>query len=174
MKSTVNRRAVDKYFITLGNDVAPRCRHATDEALLELLRKTGEIDRVLEAFGGVEAEAVLRLVQLRLGPLGKVSPLRDGRRTLNTRNRNEDPQQLPILNLAAGALGNTIQKLGDRLFYRGDAATLPEIVTAARRQGAEIKYPGIDPIDAALRGGPSRADGATRRRKAFIWREGLR
>jgi hypothetical protein len=102
------------------------------------------------------AEAELRVVELALGPLGRVrAASEDG---------VPDPRhaQSAVLRLAAQAFPDRIQRLGDRIYLDGRPVGLPDLVRRAREAGIRIRYPGLDPMERALSGGPSAARGRRR------------
>lgn len=96
------------------------------------------------------AEAVVRLVELGTGRLGEVRPVAGRTDTPDFRG-----PQSPVLGLAARAFRGRIQRLGDRVYLDGDEITVPDLVRRARERGVRIRYPGLDPMDRALSGGPS-------------------
>ena len=153
--------------------MAPMFPYATDR---QLVRRAGggvDLDEIDEAANGRVPEAVVRLVEMRLGALGRIRPAPRGAAGAAgaadapfqdvTLKRSAPPQpqrQESMLSLVALALGDVLQRLGDRLYIRGAETTLPHIVRLARQNGVRIRYPGLDPIDATWSGGPSRKDAA--------------
>ena len=115
------------------------------------------------------AETVLRLVERELGPLGRVQPLADqadrspfadaggplARSPAGGKRAGSGDRQPPVLRLAARAFGGSLRRVGDRLYLDGVETDLPAVVAQARARGVPIRYPGIDPMAAALSGGPS-------------------
>lgn len=152
-------------FIRLGKEVAPQAGLPGDRDLVERALNMGCPDEVARQTGVRESEMMVRLVQLRVGPLGRIRPAAD----LPSAHPFEDVpvgppkipvpvRQPPVLSLAARALGGSLQRLGDRLYVAGRETSLPEIVRSAREKGVRIRYPRLDPLDGAWAGGPSRRD----------------
>mgnify|MGYP000221118967 CR=1 FL=1 len=151
-----------------GRQLAPCLAGVADD---ELRRRAfaGEAPKdIARLLGRREAEIVLRLVQLEVGPLGRVRPAgRDGHARLSERTVTRRRPQPPVTSLAAQALGDGIQRLGDRLFLRGRAIELPALVRLAGEKGGRIRYPGIDPVDSAFDSGPSIRPRRRRRHALF-------
>lgn len=112
------------------------------------------VARQLSALGRrPDAEAVLRVVEFGIGPLGRVRPARGEPPAAQP----SDPRrpQVPLLGLAAQAFGGRLQRLGDRIYLDGREIEIPALVRLARDGGVRIRYPGLDPMERALSGGPS-------------------
>ena len=139
-----------------GN-VAPGFTAEAERLALDMLvsgRSAAAVAKQLSALDRrTEAEAVLRLVEFGTGPLGLVRAARG------------DPgvavgadallPQAPVLGLAAQASDGRLQRLGDRIYLDGREIQIPALVRLARDGGVRIRYPGLDPMDAAMSGGPS-------------------
>ncbi len=136
-----------------GRDVAGRA----DRLALTLLDAgcgPGIVARRLGAQAGLSpAEAELRLVEFALGALGRVAPFRPRGSQRDVAPR--EAAQASVLNLAAQAFPERIQRLGDRIYLDGSPIGIPDLVRRARAAGTRIRYPGLDPMDRALAGGPS-------------------
>lgn len=148
-------------FVRLGKFVAPSFDLARDRTLIRLADGGHAPDEIARRVCGSVPDVTIRLVELCLGPLGRIRPAADQPRISGPRMAPD--RQKPILSLAARALGDTLQRLGDRLYLDGRETQLQQVVREARNRGVRIRYPRIDPMDEAWRAGPSREDaGRTR------------
>jgi hypothetical protein len=152
-------------FIRLEKDEAPAGCSVGDRRLVELALDGVDLDDIVRQIGGRAPEISVRLVQLRVGRLGCIRPADETVRTSHFEDvplppsRVRVPQrQPPILSLAARAFDGALQRLGDRLYVDGEHLPLPEIVRRARGKGVRIRYPRLDPLNGAWKGGPSRRD----------------
>lgn len=148
----------EKISIAFGPAHSP----AADGRLLAMARRGEPLAAMATATGLCGREIVVRLVELRLGPLGRQRPApkrsssqpfrgpADGNGPAAVRQR-----QAPVLRLAARVLGPGLQRLGDRVFLNGQEMDVPSIVRLARARGEPIHYPGIAPLEGAMAGGPS-------------------
>lgn len=164
-KGGQNFTVAQQIFIRLGKEIAPAVGSDNDRTIAELALAGIDPGEIAHQTGQHPSEITLRLVELCLGPLGRIRPVatassRRGFQDMPVRrSASTIPEcQQPILSLAAGALGGKLQRLGDRLFLAGRETSLPEIVRHARANGIRIRYPRIDPMEAAWSGGPSRRD----------------
>tara|TARA_R110000868_G_scaffold4155_26_gene25497 strand:- start:1554 stop:2174 length:621 start_codon:yes stop_codon:yes gene_type:complete len=163
--SAVPARAGGYNFVRLGKEIAPWIGGADDRSLVRAAVDGQSPDDIARELNARAAEVTVRLVQLRTGPLGRVRPAAGGGKTrvfedvaVKPPARHVPERQPPILSLAAVALGDVLQRLGDRLYVAGTEAPLPEVVMLARRKGVRIRYPLIDPVASAWNGGPSRRE----------------
>jgi len=159
----------------LTNSMAPKRSGPPDNSLPVSTRQLNgdgrKISHSLKSVPGSAvlaspAETVLRLVERELGPLGRVRPLADpperspfadagGALARSPAGGKRGDRQPPVLRLAARAFGGSLRRVGDRLYLDGVETDLPAVVAQARARGVPIRYPGIDPMAAALSGGPS-------------------
>lgn len=127
--------------------VAPGLAPAEDTAIRRMAADGMAAADIARRTGRPAGEVVVRLVELELGPLGRVAPAPDA--------AGRAAKQAPMLRLAARAFGGGLQRLGDRLYLNGVETDLPAVVRLARERGEAIRYPGVDPMPAAFGGGPS-------------------
>ncbi len=145
-----------------GNGPLPALSE-TELRVLRFVRAGLAGNAISRLVDGRSPEIVVRLVERRIGALGKVEPLPPG--GPSTGNFGPDGRQAPVLRLAARALGPTLRRLGDRVYLNDEETDIPAVVAAARARGVRIRYPGLDPIDTAFAAGPSAS--APRRRTAI-------
>lgn len=158
-------RVKQRKFIRLGKDVAPAAEFDNDRFIAELALEGVDPAEIANRTGQRSSEITLRLVELSVGPLGRVRPAghRPSQRGFQDVSIRDTPStiplcQRPVLSLAADVFGGDLQRLGDRLYLSGREASLPEIVCRAREKGVRIRYPRIDPMEGAWSGGPSRRE----------------
>lgn len=152
-------------FVRLGKNVAPVFDPARDRVLVRLAQEGHAPDEIARQGHGAVPEITIRLVELCLGPLGRIrpaateplcGPFED--QPVKSAPPVGPDRQKPVLSLAACALGESLQRLGDRLYLDGRETPLPQVVREARNRGVRIRYPRIDPMEEAWRAGPSRKD----------------
>lgn len=161
--------ASNNNFVILGKTVAPLIRGAAsmpaDDTLIGLLLDGRDPEQIAGMVGTRTAELMVRLVELRTGPLGCIRPAANAPASgpfvdvkVRRSNLHVPVKQKPVLSLVAGVFGRHLQRLGDRLYLSGEETTLPDLVRLARSKGARIRYPLLDPMEGAWNTGPSRQD----------------